>query len=118
MKTLLGLGLAVLMAAAIACGSDSPAPSPTASLPKYSVAGEQGVFKFVEIEDTSRPALEAVSAKLCANMNICQVIFWRSGAPTRLPMTDAQVAAEVAHYERNTNTGLDQLIICDGRSGC
>ena len=90
-------------------------PSPT---PQWTLISTQGVFHLVVIDPvykTDRQALTYISKKICTGYDICKALFWddKSKAANSLPMTDAQVNAEVADYSFNKNTGLDRLLICN-----
>jgi hypothetical protein len=59
--------------------------------------------------------LKEVSNIICQPHETCVVLFWNneSQAGTRMPLTDAQVSAQVAHYNRNASTGMDRLLMCE-----
>src|SRR5947207_15532720 len=56
-----------------------------------------------------RAAVLGFARTLCGAERICFVHFWTSEAKAgrRIPMTDSQVNAMVASYNRNLNTGND-----------
>ena len=56
-----------------------------------------------------RAAVLTFAKTLCGTQRVCFVHFWTSEAQAgrRIPMTDRQVDAMVASYNRNLNTGND-----------
>lgn len=54
-----------------------------------------------------------IARNLCKGKSVCMVHFWtdKAKAGRQLPMTDAQVAAQIASYSWNVNTGND-LLVC------
>ena len=80
----------------------------------YKITGRSGVFVFVAIEaarkaneDTYRLAV----AEACAGKAICQVQFWIGSAPSRLPLTDAEVESKLVQWQQNLNTGLRRWLV-------
>lgn len=59
-------------------------------------------------EATYRDAIRA----LCKPGQHCYVMIWsdRKQVPAKLPMTDAQSAAQVASYTKNPVTGFEELL--------
>ena len=102
--------LAVVLTACIPLGP--------ASTPEYSLIGTQGDFNAFVVVDkgfaSDTTALRSIADELCEGHPICIVLFWddRNKAATSLPMTDAQVNALVATYNRNENTNFTQLLVC------
>jgi hypothetical protein len=77
--------------------------------------GTQGVMNFVAIDkgrERDRDVYRFAIAELCGVKPVCQVLFWPAdtGAPKSLPMSDAQVASQVAHWQFNSHTGLRRLL--------
>jgi len=75
----------------------------------------QGVMNFVHIDASSwkdQDQYRLAIGKICAGKQICQVLFWKDEklVPRKLPMTDQQVNAQVAHWQYNGNTGLRRLL--------
>jgi hypothetical protein len=94
--------------------SDGPAPAPQTPPSGYTVAGRQGVMVFVSVDAASKEnedVYRGAVAALCAGKPVCQVQFWVGVAPSRLPFTDAQVAAMVVNWNKNTNTGLRRWLV-------
>lgn len=82
---------------------------------------------FVHIDEASwkdQDQYRLAIADICSGKNICRVMFWKDMdmVPKSLPMSDAQVAAKVAHWQHNGNTGHRQLLwpckIVDDPSEC
>lgn len=94
---------------------------PVHSMP-YKVLGSQGILFFVvgaQELASDETGLRTIAAQVCRNMNVREVIYWvdESRAGGSLPMTDAQVLAEVAVYNLNKATGYDEMVTC-ARDGC
>lgn len=75
----------------------------------------QGIMHFVYI-DTAHPTdmdqyREAI-AGVCGIEDICQVLFWTNLGliPKTLPMSDEQLDAKVAHWQRNSHTGVRRML--------
>lgn len=75
----------------------------------YKITGQSGMMFFVVVdaaqkdnEDVYRFAV----GEACAGKPICQVQFWVGSAPSRFPLTDAQVDSKLVQWELNLNTGL------------
>lgn len=51
-------------------------------------------------------------AEVCGIKDWCKVLFWadESLTPTKLPMTEAQVHAQVASWTRNAHTGYKKFL--------
>lgn len=51
-------------------------------------------------------------AGVCGIKDLCKVLFWadESLTPTKFPMTDAQVEAQVASWVRNAHTGHKKFL--------
>ena len=82
--------------------------------------GRQGRMHFVVVEDNSRELMQDAAREICDDRRSCSVLFWanRAQAATRLPMTDAQVAAQIGRYDLNKNTGFDRWMFrCADRPG-
>lgn len=81
----------------------------------WQLLGSQGIMYLVAVdksEATNQDVYRFAVAHLCAGKSICQVLFWIAGtdAPRSLPMTDAQVASQVAHWQYNGDTGLRRFL--------
>lgn len=108
----------VFVALFTACTSNTPIPTPTT--PKqYSVINTQGDYVAFVVVDrsiiTNKEALWNISQEICRSRHpICQVLYWDDvyKAGVEIPMTDAQVNAQVAHFERNENTDYVKLWLC------
>jgi hypothetical protein len=81
----------------------------------WQLNSKQGTVNFVVIDknqakkqDTYRFAI----ADVCGTKPFCKVLFWVAGtdAPKSLPMSDAQVASQVADWVYNSHTGLSRLL--------
>ena len=80
----------------------------------YKITGHSGIMFFVAI-DASQKNNEDVYrfavGEACAGKAICQVQFWVGNAPSKLPLTDAQVASKLVHWQQNLNTGLRRWLV-------
>jgi hypothetical protein len=75
----------------------------------YKVTGHQGVMHFVQIDKdkaSNTDNYRLAVADICRTDKICQVLFWTDNAPSKFPLTDAQVNSKAAHWQINMNTGL------------
>ena len=113
-------------ASAAAPASTPPQPTEAPTQP-WRLVHSQGVMHFVHINEShwkDQDQYRLAIAEICAGKNICQVMFWKdpSIVPTAMPMSDVQVAAKVAHWQYNGNTGHRQLLwsceIVDDPSEC
>ena len=106
---------AALLFSTIGCGSDS-AP---ASSKHYRRVGGQGMVHFVVVDESHAEDeavyREAISDLCAGNHNFCMVMFWTRPdlIPSDLPMTDEQLAGQVAHYIVNHNTGHTDFYFMD-----
>jgi hypothetical protein len=59
---------------------------------------------------------ERAIARVDKGTSFLQVMFWKDDTqiPERLPMTEIQADAQVAQYERNRNTELEQFYLTSG----
>ena len=80
----------------------------------YKITGQSGIMFFVAIdaaqknnEDVYRFAV----GEACAGKAICQVQYWVGNAPSKFPLTDAQVASKLVHWQQNLNTGLRRWLV-------
>ena len=80
----------------------------------YKITGQSGIMFFVAVdaaqkdnEDVYRLAV----GKACAGKPICQVQFWVGSAPSRFPLTDAQIDSKLVQWQLNLNTGLRQWLV-------
>jgi len=85
----------------------------------YKITGQSGVMSFVAVdaaqkdnEDVYRLAV----GEACAGKSICQVQFWVGSAPSRFPLTDAQVDSKLVQWQLNLNTGLRRWLVKCGSS--
>lgn len=89
------------------------APTPTSetahnqAVRRWELVGQQGDMRFVFIpaaHSESKSEYHMAVGSLCAGKTHCYVSFWqdRAKTPTRLPLTNEQVAAQVAGYIMNT----------------
>lgn len=80
----------------------------------YKITGQSGVMSFVAV-DTAQKDNEDVyrlaAGKACAGKPICQVQFWVGSAPSRFPLTDAQIDSKLVQWQLNLNTGLRQWLV-------
>jgi hypothetical protein len=77
--------------------------------------GVQGQEQFVLVEEASEsnPKLyDDVIRHLCRRDEWCGLDFWSNSSliPNHLPMSDQQIASEVANYTQNPDTGFVQFV--------
>ena len=98
---------------------DSPKPEPPAE--RYQLVATSGKFQLVYVplefakdESVYRQAIN----DLCPGNDYAYVRFWNdvSKVPARMPMTDEQVEAQVAGYDRNPTSGLNEFYWIKGGS--
>ena len=94
-------------------------------MPSFNRVSRQGSYQFVYIEipdslKTDRDSYMRVAEYLCHAERICIIGFWNNASlmAKSLPMTDEQLYARIAQYNRNLNTGYDKLVICDDEGWC
>ena len=86
----------------------------------YRITGNSGIMFFVAVtpaqknnEDVYRLAV----GEACAGKTICQVQFWAGKAPSKFPLSDAQVKSKLVQWQQNLNTGLRRwLVNCNSSS--
>ena len=68
--------------------------------------------KFIVSSDTSKEALIAVASTSCSS-RWCKLLIWDNAgdAGTRFPLTDREVATQVADYIHNPATNYERLLI-------
>lgn len=84
----------------------------------YELLSSQNGHYFVYVEpaiSSNKSTLTVIANYVCKVESICIVMFWsnQSQAAKELPMSDAQVNAQVAHFNLNNNTGLYRLMLCN-----
>jgi hypothetical protein len=90
------------------------------SVPAFTIKGHQGAVYIVVVSqaDSGDGSLWAIARSLSerkadpARNGTVQVMFWNEldSAPSILPMTDQQMASEIAQININPHTGLVRLI--------
>lgn len=95
--------------AAVACSGIASAEKTDLEL-----VSQQGVAHFLTLSKpwiTKRDYVEKVVRGFCYNKDICRVHLWEKGKarPKGYPVSDRELATQVASYVQNTNTGLSQL---------
>lgn len=85
----------------------------------YKITGQSGIMYFVAIDSDQKnneDVYRLAVGKACAGKKICQVQFWVGSAPSRFPLTDAQVDSKLVHWQLNLNTGLRRWLVKCGSS--
>ena len=69
-------------------------------------------IKFIVASETSEKALIALASTSCSS-RWCKLLIWDNDgdAGTRFPLTDRQVATQIAAYTHNPATGFEELVI-------
>ena len=80
----------------------------------YKITGHSGIMHFVSIDVAQKDnediyRLAVVDA--CSSKSICQVQFWVGSAPSRFPLTDAQIESKLVQWQQNLNTGLRRWLV-------
>lgn len=96
-------------------------PTPTLDIPDYRLLNVDPPDFYVLVDKeigSDKDTLRDIVNIICEGETFCYVFFWddEGKAATSLPMTDAQVNAQVAVYDLNTSSGLDRLMICTSGS--
>lgn len=87
----------------------------------WNLTGSQGARHFVTVPaaEASDSVYRQAAASVCRAGQACIVMFWTdpAQAASRMPLTQAQRAAQAAQYTRNPATGHEQLLLrCDAGS--
>jgi hypothetical protein len=89
-------------------------PSVSAAGSGYKITGQSGIMFFVAVDAAQKDnedIYRRAAGEACSGKSICQVHFWVGSAPSKLPLTDAQVASKLAHWQMNLNTGLRRWLV-------
>jgi len=115
---LIGIASAILLIPAAEGPPSAPDPGPSATDASFERIGGQGMVDFVIATaelSSNRAALENRMRNFCDKQRdqFCQVMVWtnRAHAARALPMTDAQLNAQFAQYNRNRSTGYDCFML-------
>ena len=100
----------------MSCKDSDPPPAPPKSLPYFELKGVQGAMHMVFLKpghEKDRDGIVRISESICESKRVCIVLFWinETFIPRRLPMSDAQNNAMVAHYVHNRNTAYKRLLL-------
>ena len=86
----------------------------------YKITGQSGMMFFVAVDPNQKDnedVYRLAAGKACAGKAICQVQFWVGNAPTKFPLSDAQVSSKLIQWQLNLNTGLRRwLVKCSSSS--
>lgn len=79
------------------------------------MTGQQGdnyFFTVPKSHATNQEYLLNVSKGMCFNKTYCYIHIWEAGtaAPTRFPLTDREVKAQIASYTSNKRTGKEAML--------
>ena len=80
----------------------------------YKITGQSGMMFFVAIEASQKnneDVYRFAVGKACAGKAICQVQYWVGNAPSKFPLTDAQVDSKLVHWQQNLNTSLRRWLV-------
>ena len=115
-----GLTISVLL---YTCGDDTDNGRPTNSIESsreqvsdgYRVTGRPNSVMVLVAVDAAQQNNEDIYrtavSEICGTRPICQVLFWVERAPSMFPMTDAQVASKIVHWQYNANSGLRRWLV-------
>lgn len=82
----------------------------------YTITGRSGAMVFVSIDPAQKDNEDVyrMAVGSACRGPICQVQYWVGNAPSKFPLTDAQVDSQLVHWQQNLNTGLRRwLVNCD-----
>jgi hypothetical protein len=99
-----------------ACGDDTD----------YEFLGRQGTLLAYSIPSDRAGDVDhyrRVVAEVCPGSGICIVSFFAGLSSVRYPLSDTELAAQTAQYNRNPSSGLDRLMLAcrlstEGPSNC
>lgn len=80
----------------------------------YRITGQSGLMYFVAVDSEQKnneDVYRFAVAKACTGKPVCQVQFWVGGAPSKFPLTDAQVDSKLVQWQQNLNTGLRRWLV-------
>lgn len=80
----------------------------------YKITGKRGVFFFVAIDNSQKDNEDVYRfavGEACAGKAICQVQYWIGNAPSKFPLSDAQVESKLVHWQQNLNSGLRRWLV-------
>ncbi|BAZ94896.1 hypothetical protein TspCOW1_32850 [Thiohalobacter sp. COW1] len=80
----------------------------------YKITGKSGIMHFVAVDATQKDnedVYRLAVGNACAGKAICQVQFWVGSAPSKFPLTDAQVESKLVQWQQNLNTGLRRWLV-------
>lgn len=89
-------------------------PVVAAASGEYKITGQSGAMFFVVVDSTQKDnedVYRLAVGEACAGKSICQVQFWVGSAPSRFPLTDAQVNSKLVQWQLNLNTGLRRWLV-------
>lgn len=79
------------------------------------LTGKQGVHFFFTLSKpwaADKKYIRNLSENFCADKPVCFTHIYLTGtaAPKGFPLSDSEVAAEIATYNRNKNTGAERML--------
>lgn len=80
----------------------------------YRITGHSGVMFFVAVDSKQKnneDVYRLAVGEACAGKRICQVQFWSGRAPSRFPLSDAQIDSKLVQWQQNLNTGLRRWLV-------
>ncbi|MFK8068322.1 MAG: hypothetical protein AB8D52_08755 [Gammaproteobacteria bacterium] len=89
-------------------------PMSSAAGDAYKITGKSGIMYFVAIEssqENNEDIYRFAVGEACAGKAICQVQYWVGNAPSRFPLTDAQISSKLVQWQQNLNTGLRRWLV-------
>jgi hypothetical protein len=87
-----------------ACGEDTD----------YEFIGRQGSMLAYSVPSDLAGDVDhyrRVVAEVCPSSEICIISFFVGLSSVRYPLSDNELAAQTAQYNRNSNSGLDRLML-------
>lgn len=80
----------------------------------YKITGQAGIMRFVAVDAAQKDNEDIYRLAVgdaCVGKAICQVQFWVGSAPSKFPLTDAQVDSKLVNWQQNLNTGLRRWLV-------
>jgi hypothetical protein len=81
---------------------------------EYSIIGGQGTLKAVSVPASRAGDMDHYKQIIdaeCPRRGICILSFFVGLSSVNYPLSDAALEAQTAQYNRNTNTGMDRLLL-------
>lgn len=81
---------------------------------EYSLIGTQGMMKAISVpaeRADDRENYQRIIEAECPRRGFCMLWFFEGLSSVSYPLSDADAEAQTAQYNRNPNSGMDQLLL-------